>query len=103
MTVVAVWYEKYDDYLWAVADTRISVSYEQGLIKTTDRGAKLFALPVVCSAFSENGSVERILLLNHLRFCFCRRRFVCDYYICDGRNASSGINYVWHKNSAVIE
>jgi hypothetical protein len=60
MTVVAVWHEKYDDFLWAVADTRISVPCEQGHIKTTDRGVKIFALPVVCSAFADNGSVERI-------------------------------------------
>jgi len=59
VTIIAVWYEKYDDLLWSVADTRLSSPGDHGHIITTDRGAKLFALPVVCSDYPDDGSVER--------------------------------------------
>jgi hypothetical protein len=53
MTIVAIWLEQ--DALWSVADTRFSHQTDDGVIRSTDSGAKLFTLPVVCWKPQENG------------------------------------------------
>ena len=44
MTSVTAWYEPHDDFVWVVADTRISGSV--GVL--SDSGAKIFPLSIVC-------------------------------------------------------
>ena len=60
MTVIVVWYEKPDNALWSVADTRISRPGQGGgQVVLTDSGAKLFSLPVSCREVSTDPSVKR--------------------------------------------
>jgi len=55
MTIVAVWYEPQDKLLWAVADTRISQRGQSGgVIVSTESGAKLLPLPVVCRVLGQD-------------------------------------------------
>ncbi len=49
MTIAAVWYEEADKCIWVAADTRISrPSAHGGAFVSTDSGAKIHALPVIC-------------------------------------------------------
>lgn len=52
VTAVAIWHEPTHTALWAVADTRISISTEHGAVVRTDFASKLFSLPVVCAKSS---------------------------------------------------
>ena len=59
MTAVAIWLEQADYMVWGCADTRISRRGDQsGFVRLTDRGAKLFALPIACSAVSTHENVQ---------------------------------------------
>jgi hypothetical protein len=46
MTIAAVWRE--EDVLWCVSDTRLSRPGKSGLIVTSDSGAKIFPLLMMC-------------------------------------------------------
>jgi hypothetical protein len=55
MTVVAIWLEPTEQVLWSVADTRISAPGPTGgQTIRTDSGAKLFAIPIHCTAATMN-------------------------------------------------
>jgi hypothetical protein len=57
MTVVAIWPES-PNFLFAVADTRVSIDAGQGHIIRTDKASKLLPLSLVCRVLS-NGSLDR--------------------------------------------
>lgn len=62
MTIVAIWYEKNDNLLWAAADTRVSAPGQTGsggVVIRTDSGSKLLGLPVKCHRISDDPGVVR--------------------------------------------
>ena len=61
MTAIAIWYEKADDLVWAVADTRIGFGAGTGMVIRTDAASKLLPLQVFATSRLHGDSREEAL------------------------------------------
>jgi len=72
MTLVAIWYEKFDGALWAIADTRVGARHEgqSGREVLTEHAAKLFPLHLVCLQPGASGFFDDVSFARSFGFAF---------------------------------